>query len=237
MQEFLTGFGTVCLYYIILASIALALRFLVKIPDEIFRKLLHFILIGSFPVYISTFETWWLSAVSALVFAAIVFPILVCFERFKAYSEFVTERKKGELKSSLLIVFFMFAVVISVCLGWLNDKYIALCSIFAWGIGDAFAALIGKRFGRHKIKAKFVDGKKSFEGTAAMFICALISTAVILACRGGLSLAGYIVIPVITAAVAAAVELYSKNGLDTLFCPLSVMATVIPLTFLFGGAV
>ena len=237
MHGFLVGFGTVCLYYIIFAASALALRFLVKIPDEIFRKLLHFILIGSFPVYVYAFEEWWASALAAILFAVIVFPVLMYFERLKAYSEFVTERKKGELKSSLLIVFFMFAVVISVCIGWLGDKYIALCSIFAWGIGDAFAALIGKRFGKHKITAKHIDGKKSYEGTAAMFICSLASVAAVLLCRGGLSAAGYVVIPIVTAAVAAAVELYSKNGLDTLFCPLSAMVTVIPLVFIFGGAV
>ncbi len=236
MQELLLGLGTVCLYYVVLAAVAISLRFLVKIPDELFRKLLHFILIGSFPVYLFAIDTWWISALSALVFALAVFPILLCLERLKTYSKFVTERKKGELKTSLLIVFFMFAVVISVSVGWLGDKYIALAAVLAWGIGDAFAALIGKRFGKRKIKLKYTDGKKSYEGTLAMIICAFVSVLTVLLCRGGISPIGCIVTALVTALTAAAVELYSKNGLDTIFCPLSSMGVLIPLVYLFGGS-
>ena len=44
----------------------------------------------------------------------------------------------------------------------------------------------------------------------------------------------------LTAAVSAAVvctisELCSKNGLDTVICPLSAMAVILPLITLFGG--
>ena len=235
MQEFFSGFGAVCLYYVIFASIALISRVFIKIPDEIFRKILHFILIGSFPVYLYAFETWWISALASLIFAIIVFPVLFFFERFKKYSEFVTERKKGELKSSLLLVFSMFAIVISVCYGIFSDRYIALASILAWGIGDALAALIGKKFGKHKINAKHTDGKKSFEGTSAMFICSFLSVFIVLFLRGGISPLGYVIIPLITGIVSALTELYCKNGVDTFVCPVSSMITIIPLTFLFGG--
>lgn len=235
MQEFFSGFGAVCLYYVIFASVALISRVFIKIPDEIFRKILHFILIGSFPVYLYAFETWWISALAAVIFAVIVFPVLFFFERFKKYSEFVTERKKGELKSSLLLVFAMFAIVISVCVGIFSDRYIALASILAWGIGDALAALIGKKFGKHKINIKHTDGKKSIEGTSAMFVCAVLSVLVVLISRGGISPIGYVIIPLITGVVSATAELYCKNGVDTFVCPVSSMITIIPLTFLFGG--
>ena len=43
----------------------------------------------------------------------------------------------------------------------------ALASIYAWGVDDALVALIGKKFGKHKIKWKLADGKKSVEGSLA----------------------------------------------------------------------
>ena len=38
------------------------------------------------------------------------------------------------------------------------------------GIGDAFAALIAKRFGKHKIKFRLADNKKSFESSIIVAI-------------------------------------------------------------------
>ena len=235
MQELFRSFGIVCLYFIPLALLAFILRFSIRVPNEIFRKILHFILLGSMPVFVFVLDNWRLSTLTAVTFAVVVYPVLMGFERIRSYSSVVTERKKGELKSSLLLVFGMFAVVISICWGWLNDPWLALTSVYAWGMGDAFAAIIGKRFGKHKFRLKYVDPKKSVEGTAAMFLVSLLSVAVLLLCRGGLPAVGYIVIPVITAAVSAAAELYSKNGMDTVICPLAAMLVLVPQVWLFGG--
>ena len=235
MQELLHGFGVLSEYFIIAASSVLLCRFLIKIPDEIFRKTLHFVLLGSVFVFVFAFDTWWLSALAAIIFEVIVYPILMVVERIKHFSEFTTERKKGEIKSSLLLVFTMFAVVISVCWGLLNDKMLVIASILAWGVGDAFAALIGKKYGKHKIKDRHTDGKKSYEGTFAMFITSFLSVAFVLTFRGGLTTSGYIIIPVVSAGVSAIAELYSKNGLDTVICPICAMVTIDTLTLLFGG--
>lgn len=237
MNELFADLGILCLYFIPMAGIALTLRFLVKVPNELFRKLLHFVLLGSFPFFVFTFESWQAAALTAVVFAVAVYPVLMCMEKLKAYSAFTTERKKGELKTSLLLVFGMFAAVITVCCGWLGDPWLALASVYAWGIGDAFAAIIGKKFGKHKLHWKYIDGRKSLEGTAAMFLTSALSVTLILLLRGGLPAAGYAVIPVVTGAVSAAVELYSKNGMDTVFCPFAAMSVLIPLLRLFGGLV
>ena len=90
----------------------------------------------------------------AVGFAVLVYPILAFFERYKTFSKLTTERKKGELKSSLLLVFFMYATIVVICWGWVGDKYLVLSSVYAWGFGDAAAAIVGKRFGKHKIKWK-----------------------------------------------------------------------------------
>ena len=236
-MELLIGFGWIALYFVGAASLALLFRFLIKIPDEIYRKLLHMILLCSLIVWVVVFTTWWLAVIAAVAFAIIVFPILLIFEKRQKYSQLLTERKHGELKYSLLIVFSMFSIVMSVCWGWLGDKYLVLASVFAWGFGDAAAALIGKRFGKHKITWKITDQKKSWEGTIAMFATALATVLAILLVRGGLMVAGYIVIPIVTAAVCAFVELCSRQGFDTITCPLAAMATILPLVYAFGGLV
>jgi len=233
MHDFLTGTAYTLLYYIILASSALILRFLIKIPDEIFRKTLHCILLGSLLVYVFGFEYWHTSVLSCVIFAAVVFPILWFFERFRAYSAAVTERNKGELKISLLVVFSMFAVVITVCRGLLGDSMLVLASVYAWGLGDAAAALIGKKYGKHKLP----DGKKSWEGSAAMFAVSFVSVFVILMFRSGMPFYGYVITALVTALASAVVEYLTPGGFDTITCPFAAMTALIPLTALFGGLV
>ena len=111
MEELLQGVKALLLYFATAAGTALTCRVLIRIPDELFRKILHCILLGSLPVFVFCFDTWWVSALCALGFAIAVYPILAWFERYKGFSELTTERKKGELKESLLLVFGMFTAV------------------------------------------------------------------------------------------------------------------------------
>ncbi len=235
MSDILLGSLRLVGYFAPMAAGALTLRLFIKIPDEIFRKTLHCILLGSLLVFVFGFQHWYSAALVSLGFAVVVYPILAFFETFRGYSQLTTERKQGELKQSLLLVFGMFTFVIALCWGLLGDKYLALASIYAWGFGDAAAALAGKRFGRHKITGKFLDGKKSWEGTAAMFALSFVTVSVILWFRGGMGPAACLAAALGTALVSAAAELYSKNGLDTVVCPISAMGVLIPLVWFLGG--
>ena len=237
MAQIFISIGVLLAYFVIMASIALVCRFTIHIPDELFRKILHCILLGSLLPFVFAFDSWKTSALTAIEFAIVVYPILVFFERFQAYSKITTQRKEGELKHSLLLVFAMFATVITICWGGLDDKYLVLASVYAWGFGDAAAALVGKRFGKHKIRWKLADSKKSIEGSAAMFGVSFLSVVVILLIRGGLSLWQCILTALVTALVSTFAELCSHNGNDTVICPLSAMAVLIPMLYLFGGLV
>ena len=237
MQQILQGTGSIILYFVIAAGGAIGSRFLIRIPNELFRKILHCILLGSLFMFTFAYGEWWISALAAVIFELIVYPLLIVLERLKNFSEITTERKKGELKNSLLLVFTMYAVVVSICWGWLGDKYLALAAIYAWGFGDAAAALIGKKFGKHKIKWKCTDGKKSAEGSFAMFLVSFISVLIILSYRGGMSVMGIIITSFITAAVSMLAELCSKDGNDTVICPMTAMVVLVPLVYLFGGLI
>ncbi len=239
MQEYLTelaqGMGNVLIYFVAAAGTALACRKLINIYDELFRKILHFILLGSLAVWTFSFETWWLEAATVIAFVIIVYPVLMFFERFKTYSSLTTERSKGELKNSLIVVFLMFAVVIAVTEGIFDDRWLALASVLAWGVGDALAALIGKKFGKHKLCGRFLTGEKSLEGTLAMFSASFLSVFSVLVIRGGMNVLICLAVAAVTAAVSAAIELYTKNGMDTITCPLASMAVIIGLLACSGG--
>ena len=128
-------------------------------------------------------------------------------------------------------------MAVSVFVGWglLNDRYLVLACIYAWGIGDAFAALVGKRFGRHRIRWKQADANKSIEGSAAMFATSAVSVFAVLLLRGGMAAGACAVVAVVAALVCTVVELCSKGGFDTVTCPAAAMAVVIPLMKLFGA--
>ncbi len=235
MGAFWKGFGLLLAYFLIAAVIALLIRARFNLPREMFRKTLHGILLFSLPVYLYAFPSWSLSALAAIVFALIVYPLLALGERLEGYAEFLTQRKEGEIKRSLMLVFLMFAVIISLCWGWLEDRLLAAACIAAWGFGDAAAALVGKRFGRHPLKGRLIEGRKSWEGTLTMFAVSFLAVFLIMMVRGGLSWQQCFAMALITGAVSAAVELYTLGGFDTLTCPLAAAAVIIPLTLLWEG--
>ena len=55
MQEFVAGTSGVLIYFVIAAGVALLSRHFFKIPDEIFRKILHCILLASFLFFVFGF--------------------------------------------------------------------------------------------------------------------------------------------------------------------------------------
>lgn len=233
--DFSTGFGMLIGYFIICIVGVLLLRHFVKVPHEVFRKVLHFVLLGSLPVFIYAFPTWWTSALGSIVFIALVFPVLSFAEqRISCYSEVLTERKSGELKRSLIVVFGMYAAMIAICWGWLGEPWLVFACVYAWGFGDAAAALIGKKYGRHFLTGGTIEGCKSVEGTLAMFAFSFLSVLIILLAGGKVAWYGCVPIAVLTAAVCAVVELYTSGGMDTLTCPFAAAAVILPLVHLWG---
>ena len=52
MQEMLQGFGWLLAYFIPCAATALIGHYFINIPKEVFRKILHCILLGSLMVFV-----------------------------------------------------------------------------------------------------------------------------------------------------------------------------------------
>ena len=235
MHELLYGAANLLVYFLTAASLALGCRFLCSIPDEVFRKTLHLILLGSYIPFLFSFSVWWKAVLLAILLEIAIYPILAFFERFQNYTAITTQRREGEFKQSLLLAFTMLSAAMTVCWGWMGDRYLVLVCMYAWGVGDVFAALVGKKFGRHKIRLKYADHRKSVEGSLAMFLTSALAVMVVLLFRGGMHPAGYVVIPAAAAGTAALVEMHTKGGYDTITCPSAAMVVTLPLMALFGG--
>lgn len=232
MQPFFSGVGITALYIIVAVGIMLLVRKCFMIPDELFRKALHFVLLGAYIPLVFAFEAWWMAAIFATSLIIILFPALSIASKIPMLSTFIIERKKGEFLSSMVLAVGMMAFSVSVCWGLFADRYLVLASIYAWGIGDGLAALVGKRFGKHKIRWRLADGKKSVEGSAAMFLCSLVAVFTVLTIRGGIGMPMCFVIALLTALVSTLAELCAKDGWDTVICPVSAMIVIIPMVSL-----
>lgn len=235
MQEFFHGVSVFSIYLIPAAVIMLSARHFLRIPDELFRKILHFILLGAYFPFLFAFHTWWISAGFAACLIVIIYPILAQAGKIPAFSSFVNERKKGEFKSSMVLALFTVVFSISICWGLFGDKLLTLACVYAWGVGDAFAALVGKQFGRHRIRLPLADHHKSWEGSAAMFAASVISVFAVLLVRGGMDMGNCLLVSLAAAAVTTYVEMCTKGGLDTVTCPAAAMAVILPLVKLLGG--
>ena len=235
MQHLLSGSGITLLYILSAAGIMFTVRKLTSIPDELFRKILHFILLGAYIPLVFAFEKWWMATVFSIGMIVLCFPALYFAEKIPKFSSFVNERKKGEYKNSMILAIGMMALSTTICWGLFRDKYLVLASIYAWGVGDGLAALVGKKFGKHKITWKLADGKKSVEGSLAMFICSFVSVFTVLLIRGGVDFPLCFITALLTGAACTVAELCSKNGYDTVICPTVAMVVIIPMVALFGG--
>ena len=235
--EYITGLLLIIGYFLICIIIALLLKHIIKMHTEVFRKILHLIALCASFIFVFFFEHWFLSVAVSLTFAVLVYLVLTLGERFiKNYSKIFAERKrKHELKNSNITTFIMYAIVITICWGFFNDKMLVLACVFAWGVGDGLAAVIGKLFGKVHIKGRLIEGVKSVEGTVSMFFSAFLSVLLILLIRGGLSGIGYVHIAFTVALVVTFVELFTKKGMDTISCPISALLTMLPMVSAYDG--
>jgi len=203
---------------------------------ELFRKMLHVLCAMSIFLLINLFRTWHTAALALITFAFLVYPILALVERFPFYTKFFSERNKGEVKMSLIQVCLMMLVLTTVFWGLLGagSKYIIVVGVMAWGFGDAAAALIGKAFGRHFIKHRLVEGKKTVEGTMAMFAFAGIAIFITTSLYAAAPWYHCIVIAALVAPVCAVVELFSRRGIDTITVPVSAAFSTFAVISFFS---
>lgn len=102
-------------------------------------------------------ETWGAAILCAVVFCLAVYPILCLIEKWRGYTNLFIERKPGEVKKSLFLLFGTHTAIAALSCGLLGKPYITVAAILMWGIGDTAAALVGKKYDTHHIQLKRAD--------------------------------------------------------------------------------
>jgi len=238
LSSLLSGLLGLILYYAVAVLAALGVWAAVHRrggkTGEWFRKLLHSIQFCSiFPLSLG-FQNWLEPVVVELGLCLIIWLLLLALERWRPglFGSLINERTPGEGIKSLFLSFGTMAALVAVFWGGFGAAYrpVILIGVLTWGFSDLAAALVGKRFGRHHPQCRWIDPRKSWEGSAAN---ALVSFLVALPLTCGL-LGGFfpgsplplLLVALAAALVSAGVELVSRNGMDTVTVPVAVSFTV-----------
>ena len=156
-------------------------------------------------------------------------------QSWRGYDQLFVQKKPGEIKRSLLLLFLSEAALVAVCWGLFGLPHVAVTAILMWGTGDGAAALVGQRFGKHHVRLPLADPKKTWEGSGAM---AGVSAAVGTVCLTLTSAAPwYARLPAVlaTALLGAYTELISRGGDDTVTVPVVNAAALLVFHFLIGA--
>jgi phytol kinase len=232
----LIGFGLFVGYFIVAGLPPILLKVYLNTPFEVTRKMYHLVIALSIFPLLNLFSSWYAAVLGVILFVLMIYPILKMVEDSSLYKRIAVEREGGEFRRSLIIVQLSIALLIFVFWGLLGIdwQYIAVVAVMAWGFGDAAAALVGKAFGRHRILHPQIEGAKTYEGTFAMFVVAGLTIFFTLLVYAGQSWQVSFAVAALIAPVSATVELFSRQGTDTLTVPLTVAFSVLPLMFFFS---
>ncbi len=223
VPETLRCFGQLLLYLVPCVLILLPVRFLTRVPDFVFRKLLHIVAFTCFTVMTLTAESWQAAALTCLIIAALAYPLLALLEGRSWYGRLFVQKSPGEIKRSLLMLFFMFTAVITVSWGLLGNPHAAAAAILMWGVGDAAAALVGIPFGKHKVRLRPVDGRKSWEGSCAMLAASMLTGFTLLRLYCAYPAGTSLICTFAMAVFGTAAELFSPSEWDTVTVPVTML--------------
>ena len=189
------------------------------IEAEIIRKIVH---IGMGNVILIA---WWLDIPAYVGITASVFASLITLLSYK----FPILPGINSMGRQSLGTFF-YAVSIGVLMGiflYLHQPQYAVLGIMIMALGDGLAALIGKRFGKHKYIV--FGSQKSWEGSltvtlSSYFICVTLLFIV----QGNIWQTW--IISLIVALIATILEAFSFLGIDNLTVPIGSATCAYLLT-------
>lgn len=208
------------LYVSLILALGEGLRRGLKLGVEFTRKFVH-IGVGMVAfLLVWLFQSWQWAIIPPLAFIVINY---ISYRR-----QIFAGMETGE-HGQLGTVYFPISFAILIPLLW-SLPALLVASLMPMTWGDAFAAIIGKRFGARKFS--ILGHTRSIEGSLTMFVCGFIATLLALVALGvaqpiGVSLG----LAFVVAIVATIVEAFSPFGIDNLTVPLT---SAVVLVFLNG---
>lgn len=128
---------------------------------------------------------------------------------------------------------FFYALSMGILIWWfwsIHQPYFAVLGILIMTWGDGLAAVIGTNFGKHPYT--IFGNKKSYEGTATMFLVSL-AIAFPLLIPLNLFLGQQLFITIVIALTATVLESFAQLGLDNLLVPVGSAAIAFFLSEYF----
>lgn len=189
------------------------------VPAPLTRKLVH-VVAGLSPLYVTHVAETKRVGVGVYVLTTLANALFWKRGIFRAMSSH--EGSPG-------IVYF--ALVQTMLLAWLwtpgsasTKNRIALAALLTLALGDAAAALVGQRWGRHHYSS--FGNQKSWEGSAAMLV---VTTLAVGATLGTAHLPQWQKAALAASLTATTAEAISPRGLDNLTAPLSIALMLLAL--------
>ena len=228
-MQILNCFISLIAFIIPALLILLPVRFLTKVPSFVFRKLLHIVGFTCVSIMLLNAKSWLAPVICYILIAVLLYPVLAFLEHAPWFEKLFVQKTPGEIKRSLLLLFFMCAALVTVSWGIFGQPHLASSAILMWGTGDAAAALVGIPYGRHKVRTRFTDGKKSWEGSFAMLLVSFLSGVTILLLAQRMAFPRVVFAAAIAALLGTVTELISPSEYDTITVPVVILTVLLLL--------
>jgi len=157
---------------------------------------------------------WWLKIPLSIILQASIASCLVCLI---SYFIPIIYSLSGVGRKSLGSFFYSLSIGVLSWIFWRDYPYFAVLGVLIMTWGDGLAAIIGKRFGKHKFKALGMN--KSLEGSLTMLLVSFGMTLLILTVVFGSSWQIWL-ISLVVGVFSSILELVSRVGIDNLLVPL-----------------
>ncbi len=194
-------------YVFLILGVAEALRRALGLGVEFTRKGVH---IG---VGMWAFGT---AALFTSPWAAIVPPAAFVLINYISYRRNLFQAMESDDKSNVGTIVFPLAFILMTLIFFERSKALFVASLMPLTWGDSFAAIVGRRWGRHRYA--IAGATRSWEGTLAMLALSFVSVAVTLLVFGWPADSA-VLYAALMAGVAAFAEAISPAGLDNLTIP------------------
>ncbi len=196
-------------------------------PRELIRKGYHIFYSFSCIILIYYFDSWLTAVITISLFFLTAAIVLFFEEKFFSRKIFDLDREGDynfrEIIWQIMLVLTMQILLIIIFRPILAQPLHAIVGLLIWGVGDAAAAIVGKKYGRINFPGLIMSKKKTLAGTLALMISAGLTVILIAAFVEDFTLSGsYLLLyTFVMALTAGIVEGIAREGTDSLFMPLS----------------
>ncbi len=197
-----------------------------KIHQEILRKVYHVFGTASIIPLLYVFPGWKSALASFLGMFTVAYIVIVVFEDAPFLNRIRRDRKRGDtkLRHQVLLVAATFAFLILTfwAIGGEENKHFILFGVMTWSLGDAFAAVVGRLYGKRNFRHRLVDPNKTHRGFRAFIIPAALVNWGVLTLFHSFPPGVNLLIALFLGTAGGIIELISKKGLDNVLIPIGI---------------